>query len=149
MKKFFIIALAIIFAVGFAADMAFAGDLSVRGTMRVRAWSTDNTDFNDASDDESKYWDQRLRTAFTFTAAEGISAHLRLDFAEIAWGSTDWAGSRPETVDNELQVDRAYLQIVQEGYKIRAGELYASLGICNHCTYDSSNTTQNRDLDVG
>jgi hypothetical protein len=135
MKRFFIIALAIIFAVGFAADMAFAGDFSVSGTMRVRAWDKDNWDFNDTLDDEAEYWDQRLRTAFTFTAAEGISAHLRTDWSEYTWGDSTWTGSRPSS-DSELQVDRAYLQIVQEGYKIKAGQLYASLG--NTIAYDNN-----------
>jgi len=121
MKKFFIIALAIIFVAPFVADMAIAGDLSTSGTMRVRAWSIDD------GTTEKEYWDQRFRLGATFSAAEGVSAHLRLDFNENAWGNQDWSGSR-SVGDNELQVDRAYLQIDQEKYKIKAGQLYAGLG---------------------
>ena len=121
MKKFFIIALAIIFVAPFVADMAIAGDLSTSGTMRVRAWSIDD------GTTEKEYWDQRFRLGATFSAAEGVSAHLRLDFNENVWGNQDWSGSR-SVGDNELQVDRAYLQIDQEKYKIKAGQLYAGLG---------------------
>ncbi len=130
MKKFFIIALALIVAVGFAADMAFAGDLSVSGTMRVRAWSIDD------GTNEADYWDQRLRTAVTFTGAEGISGHLRLDFSEITWGDAGFT-HRPSDA-TELQVDRAYLQVVQENYKIKAGQLFAGLG--NTIAYDNNCT---------
>ena len=121
MKKFFIIALAIIFVAPFVADMAIAGDLSTSGTMRVRAWSIDD------GTTEKEYWDQRFRLGATFSAAEGVSAHLRLDFNENVWGNQDWSVSR-SVGDNELQVDRAYLQIDQEKYKIKAGQLYAGLG---------------------
>ena len=121
MKKFFIIALAIIFVAPFVADMAIAGDLSTSGSMRVRAWSIDD------GTTEKEYWDQRYRLGATFSAAEGVSAHLRLDFNENVWGNQDWSGSR-SVGDNELQVDRAYLQIDQEKYKIKAGQLYAGLG---------------------
>jgi len=121
MKKFFIIALAIIFVAPLVADMAIAGDLSTSGSMRVRAWSIDN------GTTEQEYWDQRFRLGATFSATEGVSAHLRLDFNENAWGNQDWSGSR-SVGDNELQVDRAYLQIDQERYKIKAGQLYAGLG---------------------
>ena len=121
MKKFFIIALAIIFVAPFVADMAIAGDLSTSGSMRVRAWSIDD------GTTEMEYWDQRFRLGATFSAAEGVSAHLRLDFNENVWGNQDWSGSR-SVGDNELQVDRAYLQIDQEKYKIKAGQLYAGLG---------------------
>ena len=129
MKKFFIIALALIVAVGFAADMAFAGDLSTSGTMRVRAWNIDDGNVT------QEYWDQRFRLAATFSAAEGISGHLRLDFNENAWGNQDWSGSR-SVGDNELQVDRAYLQVAQENYKIKAGQLYAGLG--GNSAYDNN-----------
>jgi hypothetical protein len=121
MKKFFIIALAIIFVAPFVADMAIAGDLSTSGTMRVRAWNIDD------GTTEKEYWDQRFRLGATFSATEGVSAHLRLDFNENAWGNQDWSGSR-SVGDNELQVDRAYLQIDQERYKVKAGQLYAGLG---------------------
>ncbi len=122
MKKFFVIALAIIFVAPFVADMAIAGDLSTSGSMRVRAWSID-----DGSKKVEEYWDQRFRLGATFSAAEGVSAHLRLDFNENAWGNQDWSGSR-SVGDNELQVDRAYLQVDQERYKVKAGQLYAGLG---------------------
>jgi hypothetical protein len=134
MKKFFVIALALIIAVGFAADAAFAGDLSVSGAMRVRAWATDNTDLNDAVDDEKKYWDQRFRVAATVTGAEGITGHLRFDFAEDTWADSDWATYRYGE-SSELQVDRAYLQVDQEKFKIKAGQQYIGLG--NTIAYDN------------
>lgn len=138
MKKFFIIALAIIFAVGFAADMAIADEaLDVSGAVRVRAFTKNEVDFDDAQDQELKYWDQRFRMAVTVTGAEGVTGHLRFDFAEDVWADPDWEGSRYGS-GSELQVDRAYLQVDQETFKIKAGQQYIGLG--NTIGYDNQQT---------
>jgi len=154
MKKFLIALLAIMFVAGLFTVAAAEDNLSISGSMRVRALSADNySDFDDSNDaDDVSYFDQRLRLSGTFKANDAVSAHFRMDFAEETWGGPYWGGSRfnsyvdesgatdlAKPADNELQVDRAYLQIVQDMYTIKAGLLFFSTGE-NYIVYDNNTT---------
>jgi hypothetical protein len=138
MKKLIFVALAVVFAAGFIAEAAIADErLSLSGSMRVRGWIKDDFDFDGNSDDDERFWDQRFRVGATIQAAEGVSGHLRFDFAEDFWGSDNWGGSRFDE-SSELQVDRAYLQIDKEMFTFRAGQQYLGLG--QSIVYDNNGT---------
>jgi hypothetical protein len=140
MKKLLIALLAIMFVAGLFTVAAAEDKLSISGTMRVRAIDAENySDFNDDNDeDERAYWDQRLRLSGKFKANDAVSAHFRMDFAEDTWGSDNWGGSRYGE-GSELQVDRAYLQVVQDLYTLKAGQLFFSTGE-NYIVYDNNTT---------
>jgi len=156
MKKFLIALLAIMFVASLFTVAAAEDKLSISGTMRVRALDAENySDFNDSnSADEVAYWDQRLRLSGTFKANDAVSAHFRFDFAEDSWGNTapdawttasnpndvygHWEGSRYGHA-SEFQVDRAYMQIVQDLYTLKAGQLFFSTGQ-NYIVYDNNTT---------
>jgi hypothetical protein len=129
MKKLFIVALAVLMATA-----AYAEDrLSLSGSMRVRAWDVNaDTDANDWS-----RFDQRMRIGGTIAVSEGITGHFRFDLSEGTWGDNDfnpggisthgWArGSAAQ--DESIHVDRAYLQVDKELFKLRAGQFYNSFG---------------------
>lgn len=141
MKRLLIVLLAFALVAGLFTVAAAEDKLSLSGTMRVRAWDVENYyDFDDnSSDDEASYWDQRYRLAATIKANDAVSAHLRLDFAENAWGNNDWSGSR-YVGNNELQVDRAYLQVhAADWATVKAGQLYFSTGD-RYIVYDNNCT---------
>ena len=140
MKKLTICLLAVVFIAGVFAQSAIADDrLSLSGSMRVRAWSLENySDFDsDNGTDKLQYWDQRFRLAATIKVAEGVTGHLRFDFAEEEWGNDDWRTVR-YVGDNELQVDRTYLQVEKDLFVLKAGQILFGLG--NYIVYDSQRT---------
>jgi len=140
MKKFLITLLAIMFVAGLFTVAAAEDKLSISGTMRVRALDAENDgDFNDSNPlDEVAYYDQRLRLSGAFKANDAVSAHFRFDFDEDSWGSDNWGGSRYSEA-SEFQVDRAYMQIVQDLYTLKAGQLFFSTGP-RYIVYDNNTT---------
>jgi hypothetical protein len=140
MKKLLIALLAIMFVASLFTVAAAEDKLSISGTMRVRALDAENySDWDDSNPaDELSYYDQRLRLSGTFKANDAVSAHFRFDFAEDSWGSDNWGGSRYDEV-SEFQVDRAYMQIVQDLYTLKAGQLFFSTGQ-NYIVYDNNTT---------
>ena len=138
MKRLLIALLAIMLVASLFTVAAAEDKLSLSGSMRVRAWDLENySDFDDDdAADELSYWDQRLRIGGALKANDAVSAHFRLDFAEDSWGSANWGGSRYN--DSELQVDRAYLQVVQDLYTLKAGQLYQGAG--QLIVYDNNTT---------
>lgn len=140
MKKLLIALLAIMFVASLFTVATAEDKLSISGTMRVRAIDAENyNDFDDNNDEQDiAYWDQRLRLSGKFKANDAVSAHFRMDFAEDDWGSDNWGGSRYSEA-SELQVDRAYMQIVQDLYTLKAGQLFFSTGE-NYIVYDNNTT---------
>jgi hypothetical protein len=147
MRKLLVLLLAVALVVAFTVPAMAAEKerLKLSGTMRVRAWDMNNYDDWDSDNkaDEESYWDQRFRLAATINAAEGVSGHLRFDFAEDDWGSDNWGGSRYDET-SELQVDRAYLQVDKGMFKVKAGQLYQGLG--NSIVVDQNATGVTVDL---
>ncbi|UCD88515.1 MAG: hypothetical protein JSW04_08555 [Desulfobacterales bacterium] len=142
MKKFFIALLAITLVASLFTIAAAEDKLSLSGTMRVRAWDVENySDFDDGNKaDEQSYWDQRMRIGGAIKANDAVSGHFRLDFSESQWGSSSWTGSRyGSSGSTPIQVDRAYLQIVQDLYTLKAGQLYFSTGP-RYIVYDNNTT---------
>lgn len=142
MKRLLIAVLAIMLVASLFTVAAAEDKLSLSGSMRVRAWDTENYDGWDDNNaaQERSFWDQRLRIGGALKANDAVSAHFRLDFSESQWGSDTWAGSRYGSSDSSpVQVDRAYLQIVQDLYTLKAGQLYFATGQKN-IVYDNNTT---------
>jgi len=147
MKRIFVIVLAIMMVAG----MAYAEDrLQLTGQMRVRAWDTSGksvnwdldadgmpTDATTVDDVDQSYFDQRFRVGAEINVADGVKGVLRFDFAEDAWGSPDWEGSRYGS-GTELQVDRAYLDVTKGIVNVRAGQQLLPLG--NYIAADGNQT---------
>jgi len=127
MKKVLIALVVLLFAVSVYAESR----LDLSGQYRMRGFSLENfgnwggaPDFNDSDKaDEKNYFDQRFRVASTIKVADGITAHLRLDFAEETWGTTG-----THSTDGDIDQDRAYIQIDKEMYNLKVGRQYFGLG---------------------
>jgi hypothetical protein len=137
MKKLFVIALAIFFVAGMFTTVNAEDRLSLDGSYRVRAWYRENyTDFDDANNaDEQYYWDQRFRLGGKIQVAEGISAHFRIDIAEVQWGqqtTSNRGWNRPSASnadsDRHVQVDRAYARWEKDFWILSAGQAFTSFG---------------------
>ena len=135
MKKVLIALVVLLFAVSVYAESR----LDLSGQYRLRGFSQENMggDFNDSTKaDEKNYFDQRFRVASTIKVAEGITAHLRLDFAEETWGTT-----RTNSTDGDIDQDRAYVQIDKEMYNLKVGRQYFGLG--NSMAFDMNSVGVN------
>ncbi len=120
MKKVLIALVVLLFSVSVYAESR----LDLSGQLRVRGKSYDNfADWNDDDDsDKQNYFDQRLRIYGKVNVAEGISVHLRFDFAEEKWGTEG------EHSDTNIDEDRAFIQIDKDMYRLRAGRQLFALG---------------------
>ena len=126
MKRILTVMLVMIFSAG----MVSAADrLELNGQVRVQGFAIENYGNLDSDDDSDKkaWFGQRFRLGAKINVMEGVTANLRFDFAEDMWGSDNWEGVRYGS-GSELQVDRAYLQIVQDAYVLKAGQHYQGLG---------------------
>lgn len=118
------------------APSVFAEDrLSLAGEMRVRGMFYQ---YDDGTNDRSHAWnDQRLRIGGKIAVAEGVSVNFRFDATEsdenssdaVAWGgsSSSYAGGSAYQYSQrrgDIQFDKAYLQIVKNGYTLMAGQMY-------------------------
>jgi hypothetical protein len=143
MKKLLVAFIAVAFVVGLVAPYAMAEErLAISGAMRARAWNTTNYSDLDSDNktDENQYWDQRFRMQSVITPADGVKAVLRCDFSETTWGTGGLEyGVRPTAGTNDqLQVDRAYLDVTKGMLNIKAGQQYMGLGI--NYAYDNNAT---------
>lgn len=143
MKKLFLFFIAAALIAAFSVPAAAGDDetFSISGQYRLEFYDKENWNDNDDSNDADadNYFDQRLRTQFKFTPAEGVKAVLRLDFAEARWGDqfTVAGWSRPNYGGGtDLQVDRAYVQITKEMFDLKAGLQYIGMG--NSIAFDSN-----------
>ena len=137
MKKLFVLLLALSFVAGLFTTVYAEDRISLDGSYRVRAWYRDNyTDFDDNNnDDELYYWDQRFRLGGKIQVAEGISAHFRVDIAEVQWGqqtTTNRGWNRPAASnadgDRHIQVDRAYARWEKDFWILSVGQAFTSFG---------------------
>jgi len=135
MKKFFILAIALLFVAGYAyaaeekeptieerveALENSSSMFNASGQYRVEFYNTTNNGFEDAKDKSTKltYVDQRFRAGFTFMPADGVKAVLRGDFAEGNW---DY-GYRPGDGAARIMIDNAYVDLTpMEMLNITAG----------------------------
>ena len=149
MKRFFFISLALILVAGFVATAAAEDRLALSGEYRVRGFYTDNfSDYDsDNNADANSYFDQRFRLGAKITAAEGVTANMRMDFGESKWGARDSNNSVPsygryvdETGDSaqELHIDRLFLRIERDIANFVAGQFAGAYG------YTSGYETQNK-----
>lgn len=124
--------MAIVFIMGLFANMAVAADnLKISGNYWIQGWMKDNYTNGDDDDDTDKlnYTYQRLRTQLEFKGSENIKAVTRLDFAEGVWGGDDMQAYRPTAgTNNQLQVDRAYLDVTKGIYNIKGGLQWLAAG---------------------
>ena len=132
MKKLALI-LAIAMIAAFSAP-AFATDLTITGDYYLNAVNSDPGYTAPAQTDNDEYYDQQMRTSWTWAINDNVSAHFRCDFNDMQWGedtfggvwqraSTGGAGGNPE-----FHVDRTYVQIAKDFYTLRVGQQYARVG---------------------
>jgi len=77
--------------------------------------------------DDVAYFSQRLRLYAKYAVTEGVTIHTRMDFGEGTWGAAGQDTIRFEN-NNDLQIDRAFLEIDKERYNFRAGQQYYGFG---------------------
>ena len=144
MKKLFLFFITVALIAAFSVP-AVAGDddtFSIRGQYRMEYYDKENYTDGDSSDnaDLQRFFDQRLRTQFTFTPAEGVAAIVRMDWSEAQWGqgftNSDWTRGNEGT--STLQVDRAYVKITKEMFKLQVGQQW--IGVGNAIVLDSNAT---------
>lgn len=137
MKKLFVVAMALFFVAGLVGSVVAEDRISLDGSYRARAWGKDNySDFDDDNNaDEQDYWDQRFRLGGAIQVAEGISAHFRIDIAEVQWGqqtTTNLGWNRPAASnadsDRHVQVDRAYARWERDFFIFNFGQSFVSFG---------------------
>jgi hypothetical protein len=137
MKKLFVLALALFFVAGLFSTVYAEDRLSLDGSYRVRAWYRENySDFSDSNNDDKRYyWDQRFRLGGKIQVAEGISAHFRIDIAEVQWGqqttsNRGWNRPAGTSDDNDrgIQVDRAYARWEKDFWIMSVGQAFTSFG---------------------
>ena len=142
MKKLFLFFITVALIAAFSVP-AVAGDddtFSISGQYRMEYYDKENYNNYDDTDrsDFDKYFDQRFRTQFTFTPAEGVAAIVRMDWNEATWGdgftASDW--SRGNVGTSTLQVDRAYVQITKEMFDLKVGQQW--IGVGNAIVFDSN-----------
>lgn len=136
MKKLLVVFMALALVSPAMAQSKF----SVKGHYELTGLTSDNVtaqnqrvdDLEDA--DKHSYFAQRFRVQPQFTAADGVTANLRFDFAEGIWGQDrDFDPARAgdtstNSDDSELQVDRAYVDVNTEWVRIRAGLQFVYAG---------------------
>ncbi|MBF0301685.1 MAG: hypothetical protein HQK73_01470 [Desulfamplus sp.] len=141
MKRFTILFIAVVCAVMFIAPVYADDRVNLSGEFRVRGWDISSQNYTNNAD--SSYFDQRLRMGTKINVADNVSIQLRADWGEGVWGS-DYTGggfvndgaivagsaARPrKAFTNTIDVDRAFVDIKQEWWSLRAGQQYMGLGV--------------------
>ncbi len=111
----------LIFAVLIAmAAPAAASDFTVGGQARYEA-----VDYDPGQGENSQYFDQRYRVAFTWKVNDNVTTQLRADFAEFVWGDS----YRPDPGSSDtIMVDRAWVKINQGPLTLTVGQQGGELG---------------------
>ena len=84
-KKGWILFLAVVLTAGFAGT-SYAASVDLDGSVRVRAEYRENSDWNDTSDDENAWVEQRTRLTANATVSDDVSAKVTLQDSRV-WGS--------------------------------------------------------------
>jgi hypothetical protein len=126
--------LAVLFVLVFALPAMADDRVSFKGEYDLAAVTSDNIvgqnqgrDLEDADSRDFLY--HRFRLGFKAEPTKGVNARLRFDFAENVWGQ-DQAFTNVRSADSdELQVDRAYVEIDKSMFNIKAGLHFMPLGL--------------------
>jgi len=153
MKKYFILALVLLFA----TSMAYAeGEtFKIGGAYRMEAYDFQDRDHDGDAEDQAQYYDQRFRLQMSFMPADGVKAVLRGDYAETTWGDMDEAifdptaaptgdntqgpggiGYRPNQGAGTLMIDKAYVDLDVSMVNLRVG-LFGHGGFGNAIVNDN------------
>ncbi len=99
-RKVFVLALAALLTVAFAATAIAETKVSMSGYYRVRGWYKNNYNFADESDNEAKssYFDQRFRLKVDIMPSDNLSVTLKTQaLKDNKWGTQksnlNWANS--------------------------------------------------------
>lgn len=143
MKKFIAILFSAMLVFGlaasvYAADLKFGGDAYVEGVMR-HGYDLDGTN---NSDDDYRYWDQRVRLKFDAVLENGIEVRTRLRVSDAKWnGATEtrlgdnyWSTKADPTaartvLTDGVSTDYAYLHVPIGPVTVDAGHMLASWGL--------------------
>ena len=84
----------------------------------------------DEDADDLAYFHQRLRLYSKYAVTEGVTIHTRMDFGESVWGRAGQDSIRYNLhgTTNDFQLDRAFVEIVQGPWNLRAGQQYYGFG---------------------
>ena len=123
MSKFLKSMIVLLAIVAMATPVMAEDMLSLGGQMRVRGWHID-----DGSVNTDSRFDQRLRIGGKFSIADGVSVTFRTDTTEATWGANAGFGSGRLAGSNGTQWDRAHMDIVFDGFSLRAGQQYVGFG---------------------
>ncbi len=120
MSRFLKIGIVLLTIAAMAAP-AFASDLKMSGQMRVEGYYNDV----DSNSDADMHWDQRLRLQTVWTVSDEVKVVLRTDIGETSWGSNgQYSVRHPASNSGQFQIDKAYLEINKEMFKLTAGEQF-------------------------
>ena len=110
------------------------------GEYRAWAIAEKDRDYNSNADDDRNYLSQLFRLSIAFTANEHVSAHLRADYSEGVWGQdfNDWSGWASAKEDNEIGLDRAYVNLNYGIFSATVGQHWS--GSANYILWDSQTT---------
>ena len=131
MKKLLTIAVAFMLVFSMTSMAAAADNLTTTGELRVRGHIKNTNSFNNDADDGDMAFDERLRIAWKWAVADGLSVNMRTDIHEGTWGINSGPVGRPNSTndfDRAWQVDRAYIRIDNPQYTLNVGEQYFSIG---------------------
>jgi len=146
MKKFFVILMAVMFVAGFVGQVYAEDRLSLSGQFRARAWHTEA-----AGVDNNDYFDQRLRVGGTIKANDNVSVSFRMDLSEGVWGrdfdlgTGGWADA---SENNEIGLDRAYIDFTTGIASVRVGQYWNGAGINYIWDHQATGVRINLDLPV-
>jgi hypothetical protein len=130
MKKTLAVLFVLVFAVPAMADdrVSFKGEYDVAGV------SSDNVvgqnqgqDLDDADNRDFIY--HRFRLGLKVEPTKGVNARLRFDFTENMWGQDQAFTTLRSADSDELQVDRAYVEIDKGLFNIKAGLHFMPIGL--------------------
>lgn len=145
MKKLWIALLAAALVWAMVPAVHAADNLAMSGSMRV---IYKFVDVDDGSSFEQSSFNQRMRMGGTFTAAEGVTADFRFDISEGTWGDSylwsRWGWASPKDGRPTINVDRAYLTVDKEMWKLWAGEKWHGHG--QYLMWDAQSTGINLDI---
>lgn len=116
MKKTLIIVLSMLFMLGFYAS-AFAADVTIGGEIRVRGEFNTNADFDDATADNSSWYDQRVRLSADAQVTPNTKGFIELQTENnndtVIWGTgtSGATGSYTEgnRIGDDLNIRQAYI----------------------------------------
>jgi len=126
MKKLSVIAVAVAACMLFAIP-AMALDVNFSGSYRARGFLDENPDLDDNMGASRAFMDHRLRVKTVFGISDSLSATLRFDAAERAWGTDpdSTPGTAYGAVTGNIDVDQAYMTAKFDLFDLSVGRMTA------------------------